>query len=55
MIRERAAKFRGFVEREKNSGRRWDAAVADLIDDLVIAFFVAMVVVWAITMVVGVL
>jgi hypothetical protein len=55
MIRERAPKSSGFTTRASNSGRGSDGNWADLIDQLVIAFFVAMVVVWVVTQVVGVL
>jgi hypothetical protein len=55
MIRERAPKASGFANSASNSRRQSKGNWADLIDQLVIAFFVAMVVVWVVTQVVGVL
>ena len=55
MIRERAPKSSGFANRASNSGRDSNGTWADVIDQLVIAFFVAMVVVWVVTQVVGIL
>jgi len=55
MIRERAPKASGFSDGATKPGWLRGSNIADLVDDLVIAFFVAMVVIWVVTQVVGVL
>jgi hypothetical protein len=43
----------GFIEGARNSGRRPDVALSRLVDELVMAFFVAMAVMWVITTIAG--
>lgn len=53
--RERTARvhYAGFIERARDSGRAPDIALSQLVDELMIAFFVAMAVMWVVTTIAG--
>ena len=55
IIRERAprAHYAGLIGRARDSGRGPDIALSRLVDELMIAFFVAMAVMWVVTTIAG--
>jgi hypothetical protein len=55
MIRGQATEVRGFADNAGYSRRKqWDIGLSQLIDELVIAVFVAMAVMWAVTTIAGI-
>jgi hypothetical protein len=56
IIRERATGMRSsaFIGRTMDSGRRPDIALSHLVDQLMIAFFLAIAVMWVVTTVAGI-
>jgi hypothetical protein len=56
IIRERATGMHSaaFIGRARNSGRRPDIALSHLVDQLMIAFFVAIAVMWVVTTIAGI-
>jgi hypothetical protein len=56
IIRERATGMRSaaFIGRTRDSGRRPEIALSHLVDQLMIAFFVAVAVMWVVTTIAGI-
>ncbi len=54
LTRRRGIHTAVFTDRARNSGRAPDRALSRLIDELVVAFFVAMAVMWVVTAIAGI-
>ena len=56
LTRHRATQIHsaGFINRNRAEGSRKDLALSRLIDELVVAFFVAMAAMWVVTAIAGV-